>query len=102
MVAPLIARAAVSTLAKAASKLAKNKMKKQTKSKGALKAKNKATNKKLDATKAAEKRKIEQSPSVQWAKKKAAYKARKGPKPTQEMINKAGPVKIIKYPKGSK
>ena len=35
MVAPLIARAAVSTLAKAASKLAKNKMKKQTKSKGA-------------------------------------------------------------------
>jgi len=99
MVAPLIARVVVSSLAKAA----KNAIKKQAKAKGALKAKNAEVHKKIDATKAAEKNKKITYPSREQREiRKQEYLDKVGPKPTKEMINKAGPVKITKFPKTNK
>ena len=99
MVAPLIARVVASSLAKAA----KNAIKKQTKTKGALKAKNAEVHKKIDAAKAAEKNKKITYPSrEQFEIRTQEYLDKVGPKPTKEMINKAGPVKITKFPKTNK
>jgi len=94
MVAPLIARAAVSTLAKAA----KNAIKKRAKAKGALRAKNAEVHKKIDAAKAAKKNKKVTLPRrQQFEVDRVKYHDKVGPKPTKEMIDKAGPVKTTKY-----
>ena len=101
MVAPLIVRAAVSTLAKAA----KNAIKKQAKAKGALKVKNAKVHKKIDAANANAKalsKKEDYPGNIQYHIKKLEYHNKVGPKPTKEMINKAGPVKITKFPKSNK
>jgi hypothetical protein len=101
MVAPLIARVVVSSLAKTA----KNAIKKQAKDKGALKAKNAKVHKKIDAANANAKalsKKEDYPGNIQYHIKKLEYRNKVGPKPTKEMINKAGPVKITKFPKTNK
>ena len=96
---PLVGRVVVSSLAKAA----KNAIKKRAKAKGALKAKNAKVHKKIDADKAAKKNKKITYPSREQREiRKQEYLDKVGPKPTKEMINKAGPVKITKFPKTNK
>ena len=68
-----------------------------------LKDINAKVHKKIDAAKAAEKnKKITYPKREQFEIKKQEYLDKVGPKPTKEMIDKAGPVKITKFPKTNK
>lgn len=80
---------------KEAAKLLKNKTQKKTKAKGALKAKNAATQKKLTAKDAAEKRKSKE------IGKQYKNRAREEDlqRPSLADRKKSGPVKIIKFSK---
>ena len=107
MVAPLVP-IIVSTLARAATKglakkVIKNKIKKKAKEKAALKAKNAQVHKKIDAAKAAKKnQKVKLPRRQQFEVDRVKYHDKVGPKPTKEMIKKAGPVKVTKIPKTNK